>query len=41
MYQGAYLYYPIASIDDAVSLLSCFLNSEEFKDTLKEPSYRD
>ena len=27
-FQGSYLYYPIASIDDAVSLLSCFLNSE-------------
>jgi hypothetical protein len=40
-YQGAYLYYPIGSLDDAVSLLACFLNTEEFKEVLKEQNYKD
>ena len=34
-FQGLYLYYPIATLDDPVSLLSCFLNSEEFKESLR------
>ena len=40
-FQGTYLYYPIANIDDAVSLLTCFLNTDEFRESLKEPTYRD
>lgn len=41
LYHGVYLYYPIGSINDPVSLLACCLNSEEFNDNLKEPNYKD
>jgi hypothetical protein len=43
-FQGAYLYYPIACIDEPVSLLACFLNSDEFKESTKSTKsaeYRD
>lgn len=41
LYQGVHLYYPIGNINDPVSLLACYLNSEEFREHLKEQTYRD
>lgn len=34
-YQGVYLYFPIANIDDPVSILACCLNTEEMKQSLE------
>ena len=41
LYQGVHLYYPIGNINDPVSLLACCLNSDDFREHLKEQTYRD
>jgi len=41
MFKGAILYYPVATIDDPVSLLTCCLNSDELQDQLGDKNYKD
>jgi hypothetical protein len=40
-YQGTCMYFPVAYVNEPVSVLACCLNSSEFSNCLKEDKYRD